>query len=238
MTVERDGNVSFRDKPDIDLKLKLPIPRIDIEGMRQDLGTLITDWYRDPYAGTRFGRVSDVARHITAVPGACDSWADTWCDDPLAPGSERYAREQKQTNGSLLGGKADITSWLHRKLVGDPYASRKLKLLDDTRDERVALGDAFRKEQLDRSAELVLRTLEQLWATEPDPTRRRLALFELWDDCAEGDDGPGQAGQRARAMIVGWIRTHLPAGSPTAYTDEEIAALHARRTSKQAFTPY
>jgi hypothetical protein len=258
VTMEPDGNIKFDDKPDIDIKLKLPIPRVDIEGIREDLGKLITVWYRDPYAGTRFGPKSEVARHLTAVPGTCDHWGDVMCDDPLAPESEKRYREQKKTNGSILGGPMDITAWLHRKLIGDPYASRKIKLLDMTRDERIARGGVYRGEQLDRSAELMTRTLEELWATTSGlaesttgagsggaaPTAhevaafRKEALFELWDECAEGEGPRGEAGQRARAVVIGWIRGKLPAGSPEAFTDEDIFRFQSRRSSKQPFVPY
>jgi hypothetical protein len=238
LTMEPDGNVKLDDKPDIDVKLKLPIPNLDIEGIRRDAGKLLTDWYRDPYANTRFGPKSEVARHLTAVPGACDGWGDTMCADPLAPGQEKYAREQKSTGGSLLGGTMDITAWLHRKFVGDPYSSRKLKLLDGTRDARIAHGGAYRTEQLERSAELMTRTLEELWRWTTDPTVRKQALFELWDDCEEGTGPRGDAGARARAIVIGWIRARLPAGSPEAYTPEEIEAFTARRASKEPFTPY
>lgn len=236
MTIERDGHAHFADKKDIDLKIKLPIPHIDVEAMRHDLGNLLTEWYADPYASTKFGRTADLPTHLIAAPGACDQWGSIWCDDPLAPGREKYAREQKKTNGSLLGGAADITAYLHRKYIGDPYASRKLKLLDDTRDERVARGAAFRDQQLVRSAELIARNIAR--AAQLSGRERRIALFELWDECSEGDDVEGHAGQRARAQVIGWIRAHLPKGSADAFTDEEIAELAARRTSHQPFEPY
>lgn len=238
MTVEGDGNITFADKPDIDIQLKLPIPNLDPEQMRQDLGRSLTEWFADPYAATKFGRKAEVSRVWMAVPGACDSWGDVWCDDEMAPKAEKYVRDQKKTGGSILGGSADITAYLHRKYIGDPYASRKLKLLDDTRDERVARGTTFRTQQLLRSAELMGRTLEQLWAREADPVKRRAALFELWDDCDEGPGERGQAGKRARAMITGWIGARLPRGSAEAYTDEEIRFLDARRSSNQPFAPY
>jgi len=173
-----------------------------------------------------------------AVPGGCDSYGDVWCDDEMAPKAEKYVRDQKKTEGSLLGGVADISAYLHRKLIGDPYSSRKLKLLDETRDERVARGTLYRTQQLVRSAELMERTVRALWAREADLVKRRAALFELWDDCDEGDDERGQAGQRARAMILGWIGAHLPKGSAGAYTDEDIRILDGHRTSKQPFRPY
>jgi hypothetical protein len=178
-----------------------------------------------------------VSRVILAVPGACDSWGDVWCDDPFAPKQEQYAREQKKTRGSLLGGTADISAWLQRKLLGDPYASRKLKLLDETRDERVARGTKFRSQQLARSAEIATKNLARI-VDSMSAAEKKEALFELWDECEEGDGPTGQAGQRVRALVLGYIRTHLPAGSASAYTADEIAAFDARRSSKQPFTPY
>jgi hypothetical protein len=155
------------------------------------------------------------------------------CDDPLAPKVEQFVRERKQVLGGFLGGPLDITAWLHRKYVGDPYASRKLKLLDDTRDERVAMGLAHRAEQRARSAEIMRGNLERLWARVADPMARRAALFELWDECGEDE-----AGNRARAVVIGWIRARLPAGSANAYTDAELQALDTHRTSRAAFAPY
>jgi hypothetical protein len=238
MTVERDGHVTFADKPDIDLHFHLPIPTLDPEEIRKNLGRDLDTWFKDPYAATKFGSMSEVSRVWTAVPGACNSYGDLWCDDELAPQGEKDAREQERTGGSIFGGNMDISAYLQRKLVGDPYGSRKLKLLDDTRDERVARGTVFRNQQLVRSAELMQRTLGQLWAREADPAKRRAALFELWDDCDEGPGDRGHAGQRARAMILGWIGARLPRGSAGAFTDEEIRRLDAGRSSKQPFAPY
>jgi hypothetical protein len=234
VSIDADGNAHFDDKADIDLHFKLPIPKIwEIENMRRDLGHQLTEWFKDPEAGKRYGRTQDLPRHLQASEGACDSWANTMCDDPLAPHIEQLVRERKKVQGGFFGGMADITAYLHRKYVGDPYASRKLKLLDDTREERIAMGTAHRAQQAVRSAEYMTRNLESLWAREHSPIARRAALFELWDECGEDD-----AGMRARVVVIGWIRAKLPAGSADAYTDEELAALEARRTSTVAFAPY
>ncbi|HEX5061849.1 MAG TPA: hypothetical protein VFV99_20920 [Kofleriaceae bacterium] len=239
VSVDADGTAHFDDKKDIDLHFKLPIPKIwEIEEMRKDLGHELTEWFKDPEAGKRYGRMQDVARHLTAVEGACDSWGDLMCDDPLAPQIEKRVRERKPKGGrgfigTFLAGPMDITAWLHRKYVGDPYASRKLKLLDDTRDERVAMGIAHRQQQSVRSAEYMTRNLQALWAREQSPVARRAALFEMWDECDEDD-----AGLRARAVVIGWIRSHLPAGSADAYTEAELAALQSHKGSSAEFAPY
>jgi hypothetical protein len=226
VTVERDGTAHFHDKPDIEVHVHSPIPHIDVKQDLHDLGDALQEWYRDPYAGTRYGPTTDLSELNLAVPGACDRWGDPSCDDPFAPEVEKRARERGKPGAVGLHGPADITAYLYRKLAhADPYAARKRKLLDDTFDERAERGAAFRAEQAARSAELMQRTLEELWAREPDPAARKQALFELWSDCADDD-----AGTRARAMVIGWIRAKLPAGSADAYTPAELERL--------GFAPY
>jgi hypothetical protein len=180
----------------------------------------LQEWYADPYKLTRYGTTSELSELAKAVPGNCDSWGDPMCDDPLAPDAEQRAKRHATTTVGV-GGDGDISAWLMRTYGHfDPYASRKRKLLDDTRAEREEMGEAFRAEQAARSAELMQRNLETLWARVTDPAARKQALWELWSDCA--DDA---AGQRARGMVLGWIRSKLPAGSDGAYTDEDLARL-------------
>jgi hypothetical protein len=221
VAIERDGTAHFHDKPDIEIHFHSPIPHIDLKEDMKDLGDALQDWYRDPYAGERYGPTADLSELNKAAPGMCDTWGDLGCDDPLAPEVEKRAHRRQNAGGVGIHGSADISAYLYRKLAhADPYASRKLKLLDDTRDERAERGAAFRAEQAARSAELMQRTLEELWAHERDPAARKQALFELWSDCADDD-----AGQRARAMVLGWIRWKLPEGSTDAYTPDELARL-------------
>jgi hypothetical protein len=219
--VARDGTVHIRDAPDLSAHLQLPSPADAHDELRA--------WLADPWAITHQGPTSDLPETVLATPGVCDQWGNSMCDGVI------HVHEE---NGAIivpvLGGTADVTAALMRAFhAGDPYAARKQALLDATFAERVARGGAFRAEQQARSAELMERNLERLWTTTRDPAARRRALFELWDECA--DDA---AGARARAMVIGWIRAHLPAGSPDAYSPAELDALSARRTSRQPFAPY
>jgi hypothetical protein len=225
VTVERDGTAHFNDKPDIDAHWQVPIPHLDMQQDLHELGDALQEWYADPYKLTRYGTTSELSEIAKAVPGNCDSWGDPMCDDPLAPDAEQ--REKRKANSTVgVGGGVDISAWLMRKYGHfDPFASRKRKLLDDTRAEREERGAAFRAEQAARSAELMQRTLEELWGRVRDPAARRQALYELWSDCAEDE-----AGARARAMVIGWIRAKLPEGSSDGYTAAELSAL--------AFDPY
>ena len=136
-------------------------------------------------------------------------------------------------------GGFDVSDWLMRNHGQDPYAHRKLALLDATRDERAELGRRHRDAELARSAELVERSLRELWAAPRDLRAHKQALFELWDDCAEtGDAAVVAAGEAARRLVLGFIRSHLPAGSTDAFTPAEIAALARTQQSKAVFRPY
>jgi hypothetical protein len=244
--VERDGTAHVRDKPDIDIHVALPMPGEVVGGIRN----MINEWTADPYAGERYGSTQDLAPHLKAEPGQCDRWGDSFCDDALAPAP----KINKSTLGTgkggdavtvgILTGRLDITSWLGHRHGIDVYASRKLKLLDDTRDERAERGARYRAEQLDHSAVLMRENLDGLTAAIAHAggiakldTRSlaelHAAVFELWDECSETD-----AGERARIQVIGWIAAHLAAGAPGAFAPAETAAFDAKRTSTPHFVPY
>lgn len=239
ITVERDGTVHLHDRDDIDMHwdIHLPTPDRIKQGLAQ-AGRDVADWYADPYAGARVGPSQDVPRDVAATPGACDHWGDL-CNVDLTQRHREISDLQRQAGGSIVHGKLDVTALLMRKLgVGDAYASRKRKLLDDTFDERAALGAQHRAEDRARAAEIMRRNLEIVWRATEDPAERRGALFTLWDECGEGDGPDGEAGERARKIVIGWIRARLPAASPDAFTPDEIAWWSAHRRSTQPFVPY
>ncbi len=232
VSVERDGSAHFHDKPPIDIHLLPSLPHLG--DIRRGFGEIVSEWQQDPYRDTHNGTVADLPRHETAVPGACDHYGDPCSATPDSGANPLPSTETVP----LIGGKMDITDYLMKKVGMDPYAARKRKLLDDTFDERVQRGATHRSEDLARSAITMRENLDALWRATVDPAQRREALFEMWDECAEGDDATGSAGARARAEVIGWIRARLPAGSTGAFTPDDVARLSARRTSKQAFQPY
>jgi hypothetical protein len=113
-----------------------------------------------------------------------------------------------------------------------------LKALDETRLERVEQGTKYKVDQLAHASELMQQNLERVWAGTQDPDERKLVLFELWDECVEGEGLQAEAGARARLMVIGWIRARLPPGAPGAYTPHDLAALDAHRSSHAHFAPY
>ncbi len=235
VTIDRDGKAHLHARPDVEVHwdIHLPTPGEIMRELRE-AGREVATWYEDPYKLARVGPAQDVPRHIAATPGACDNYYDA-CSVELR---ERDEPEGKDRAGGAAHGKLDASSWLMRKFVGDVYASRKLKLLDDSRAERADIGAQHAREDLARSAELMQRNLDALWRVTRDPAERRRALFALWDECGEGEGLVGEAGERARRMVIGWIRAKLPATSPDAFTADEIAELAAHRASKQSFVPY
>jgi hypothetical protein len=239
--IRGDGTVEVQNKDDIDIHWRIHLPTPSrIRDTLHAAGDDIAAWRADPYRDTRVGTTQDLPRHLQSTPDSCQRFGDPMCD---ANPQHRVAQPAEGGGGIIpvLAGRLDITGYLQRKLTGsDPYAARKQKLLDLTRAERVERGAAHRAAQLDRSAELIAKNLEALWRTTADPAARREALFQLWDECAEGEGegAAGAAGARARAMVIGWITAHLPAGSPDAFTADDIARLDARRSSKQHFAPY
>lgn len=159
----------------------------------------------------------------------------------IAVASDGSARIEDKRNLRFrgLGGTFDVTDAGRRDKGIDPYASYKLKLLDETRDERVAIGKRYRKQELARSPQHMANNLARLWATTADASARKQGLFELWDDCAEtGSDDLVAGGRAARDYVVGFIRTKLPAGTAAAFTADELAQLDRRRKSRTTFTPY
>jgi hypothetical protein len=235
--VARDGTIDIHHRPEFELRFNLPTPKM-LESQWRWFKKDFNRWLADPYRDTRVGKSQDLPNHLLAVPGMCEG---------NGPGcvTERDQRRQWEmedeglvAGDGLVGGRANIGDYLMRKLVGDPYASRKLKILDQTRDERVRIGAEYRAEQLDRSAELVKRNLDRAWAATTDPAARRVALFTIWDECDEGEGERGAAGARARAMVIGFIRNHLPEGSAGAFSADEILRLDGARSSRQHFVPY
>jgi len=240
ITVDRDGTAHLHDKPDIDVHIDVN-PFAWRENL-VDAGKAIALWAENPEGDKQYGPTQDLPEHLQALPDQCATWGDPMCNSVNASASEKAARKAgigKVAPIFSFGGKLDLTSYLMKKLgVGDAYASRKLKALDDTRLERAEKGAAWKQEQLDHAAELMQANLERVWAGTRDPEERKAVLFELWDECAEGEGPTGVAGEKARAMVIGWIRARLPVGTPAGFTPAELAVLDGRRSSHQHFSPY
>lgn len=134
------------------------------------------------------------------------------------------------------GGTMDVTEMVMRGKGYDPHAQEKLAFLDRTREQRAGMAQEHRATQLSKSALLMRRTLDEMWASTRDPAERKETLFELWDECAEtGDPEMVSGAAQARAEIMSFIRARMR--GPHAYTKAELAQLNARKKSKATFSP-
>lgn len=137
-------------------------------------------------------------------------------------------------NIKLEGGHVsfDINDALMRRQGIDPYSSYKLKVLDETREERVAMGKQYRTQQLARSREIMNKNIARLVGSTTNTDVLKQGLFELWDDCAEsGDAELVVAGRAAREQVIAYIRGHV------SYSPDEVAQLNKRRRSHVPFAP-
>jgi hypothetical protein len=139
-----------------------------------------------------------------------------------------------------LGAWFDVTDSLMAAAGDDAYSSAKLRLLDETREQRLAMAAEACEDRLDRSLIALSADLKAVWADpELSIDAKKRTLFTLWDDCAEaGPDAVVEHGRMARATIVAFVRRHLGAGTAHAYTTDELVALNARRQSTARFAPY
>jgi hypothetical protein len=221
--VSRDGAAALTDQPSFQVHLALPSPKA--------LGRALADWYESDKGPHGAEGNTAMARQIQLSPGATAQVSD--------PTEGRPKDRAKTVIIPVLAGRLEVTDWLMRRAGIDPYAARKLKMLDTTREERAELRRQHDAEQLAMTPQTIQRSLEALWAATPDVAARKQALFELWDDCVEtGDPAVVEAGAAARRMIIGFVRARLPAGSRDAFTAADLAALARARHSATAFQPY
>lgn len=135
---------------------------------------------------------------------------------------------------SLFHAEFDVTDALMRSHGQDPYASYKMKVLDETREERVEMGKQYRTQQLARSREIMNKNIARLVGSTTDVEELKQGLFELWDDCAEtGSDELVVAGRAAREQVIAYIRGKIP----NAYSAADLTRLNKLRRSQLPFAP-
>lgn len=155
------------------------------------------------------------------------------------------------TPSSLPGGAEVIRAAQGQEL----FQAQKKRLLEQTFDLRLAMAVDFARDKIDRRLKGLYRDLLDLWGKSgKSAAERRAMLFERWDECEEGisvglpgfdsgasselDDVRSAAGQKARETIERFVRRQLPAGSPDAFTAEELRRFNAKRHSQARFAPY
>jgi hypothetical protein len=148
----------------------------------------------------------------------------------MVNGSLNSELDQMSPSANLVSGSFDPTAEIMRAMGKDPYAAEHICFLDETADLRADMRLKFELKQLGG----LRKDLERVWFDGRPASERRAQLFALWDDCR--DDG--EVGDRAREIVLSFIRQQLPKGSVDAFTDVEIASFNAHRSSAIAFKPY
>jgi outer membrane biosynthesis protein TonB len=134
--------------------------------------------------------------------------------------------------GATIG--FDISDAAERRHGNDPYQAERRWFLGETEELRDQLMEAHRQEVSVDEGRRLRGSLERIWRDGGrTAAQRRTALFRVWDGIAEDETGAP-----ARRAVLTFIRTTLPAGSPDAYSTDELSRLNGRRESREAFAPY
>lgn len=128
----------------------------------------------------------------------------------------------------------DITEALERRHGNDPYYADRAWFLEQTEEVRDRLARRHAEEQHRRQLLRLRGRLDALMRDEARPiAARHREVFATWDDFDEDE-----VGRRARDALITFVRERWPEGSANAFTDAELDALNAGRTSDERFEPY
>jgi hypothetical protein len=121
-------------------------------------------------------------------------------------------------------------------LVGMPNKTtgreEKARFLAATALLRTRMAEQAHAENLKAAQWDLPALLQRIWSdSTQSPAERRQLLLELWREYAEMADN-----QISCAIIIAYIRRHLPAGSPEAYTAGELSRV--RSDAGPRFDPY
>ncbi len=140
----------------------------------------------------------------------------------------------------------------------DPAAASKAGFLARTGSFRHNLAVGFARLQFREGLRALPGQLLTIWSDRSrSPSVRRRLLFQRWDDSAEALAQPtliaepasdeaavsidlerARTAQAAREMIEAFVRRHLGAQHPHAYSAQELRRLNSTRKSLLPFDPY
>src|SRR5262249_40021163 len=130
LRVDRDGTAHVKDKPSADIHLIIPTAK--------QVGGEVAEWWEAPKGVYGETAEAPAAKHIKVIDGSEFS--------PVGDGTTSNADRTKGVIVPVLGGGINIDDFVMRRSGVDPYASRKLHVLDATRDERAEIGSRHRME--------------------------------------------------------------------------------------------
>ncbi|MBL4633162.1 MAG: hypothetical protein JKY56_04775 [Kofleriaceae bacterium] len=145
-----------------------------------------------------------------------------------------------KTKMPVLKGRFDLTDAVMASFGEVLYPYRKLKLMDETREARGKMAQAYQAEVLKEALFGYRKRLSEIWrAPNYSVAERKRLLFLLWDECAEtGPVAIVTTARAIRATTLHFIRQKLPSDHQQAYSDKELQSLNAKRQSKNRFRPY
>jgi hypothetical protein len=231
--IARDGRVSFDDRHGSLVFSLLPIwPQPHPEGTSTLEGSV-----REMF-GKRRRPAAPPPRNPKAEPPQVTARG--------APPSEidrKWNAETAPLSYGSVKGTMDLTDEYLRLMGEDPYRREKARFLAATFDMRVGMAARAEAQDLRQALFALPDRLTAIWRdrAQPAPARRRI-ICALWTelgrdgqkDGKSGNDGKDKAVDAAR-VIETFVRTHLPAGSPDAYTPQELSACSA---GGPRFSPY
>ncbi|HWM88965.1 MAG TPA: hypothetical protein VNO33_24105 [Kofleriaceae bacterium] len=134
----------------------------------------------------------------------------------------------------------DTTDSAMRAAREDPYLPEKLRIMEETREERMAMRRAHDVVVMQRALDDLPRYLDAVWRQRRwSPQERRRILFALWDEAAEdGNALLREGGAHARRLIEEFIAYRIPPGSRYAFRASELTRFNRIRQSRRAFAPY
>jgi len=188
--------------------------------------------------------------------------------DAFAPDDIGGEIKWAPNSGFSTGTSGDVTDVIMRSKGQDPYAAAKLRFLETTKEWRSDIRRKAHRRNIARYLRKLPFYLKNLWDDSSLGTaHKKRILFELWDECIESPLSnptrrtPGktnddeqlkkedkedtnhtwrnmESAQKARGIIIRFIRKHLPATDDNVYTAEELKRYNRQRSGKQLFSPY
>ncbi|MFO0577705.1 MAG: hypothetical protein U1A78_27175 [Polyangia bacterium] len=130
----------------------------------------------------------------------------------------------------------DLTDLAMRGAKQDPYYAEKRRFMDFSEKVRTDLRKKAIQERNENALSSLSQQLHSLWNSGRPASERRRELFEKWSECT--DDKDDTLGRKGRRTIEDFIRTYLPAGSPEAFTSDELSRFAGERQGQPPFDPY
>ena len=130
----------------------------------------------------------------------------------------------------------DLTDLAMRGAKQDPYYAEKRRFMDFSEKVRTDLRKKAIQERNENALSSLSQQLHSLWNSGRPASERRRELFEKWSECT--DDKDDTLGRKGRRAIEDFIRTYLPAGSPEAFTSDELSRFAGERQGQPPFDPY